>query len=93
MIAPIPISGEVRRFFQLFTRLCALYFLAKALDAWLGATMPLTEAITPRSLNGGVSLAVLSAISMTQGLGLFFLCRRLALLPHSQTASEEIATS
>ena len=79
---PVAVTAEIRRFFQLFTLLWAAYFFAKAaLYLWLGLIMPLTEAIALRSLIGGVSLALLSAISITQGRRLFFLCRRLGLLP------------
>jgi len=84
-VSPIPLTSEVRRFFQLFTLLWAVYFFAKAaLYAWLGWIMPLTEAIALRSLIGSASLALLSAISITQGRRLFFLCRRLGLLPRAE---------
>ena len=87
-VSPIPLTSEVRRFFQLFTLLWAVYFFAKAaLYAWLGWIMPLTEAIALRSLIGSASLALLSAISITQGRRLFFLCRRLGLLPRADAAS------
>jgi intracellular septation protein A len=85
---PIPATAEIRRFFQLFTLLWAAYFFAKAaLYVWLGAILPLTEAMALRSLIGGVSLALLSAVSITQGRRLFFLCRRLGLLRSAEAAS------
>jgi intracellular septation protein A len=81
---PFPITAEVRRFFQLFTLAWAVYFLAKAaLYAWLGWILPLTEAVALRSLIGGVSLALLIGLSVTQGRRLFFLCRSLGLLPRA----------
>ena len=90
-VSPIPLTSEVRRFFQLFTLLWAVYFFAKAaLYAWLGWIMPLTEAIALRSLIGSASLALLSAISITQGRRLFFLCRRLGLLPRADAASPNL---
>ena len=80
--APFPASAEVRRFFQLFTWAWAGYFFLKAaLYLWLVEVLPLTQAVALRSLIGGVSLAVLIAVSVTQGRRLFFLCRRLGLLP------------
>lgn len=80
-------TAEVRRFFQLFTLAWAVYFFAKAaFYAWAVWRLPLTEAIALRSLVGGVSLGLMSAVSITQGRRLFFLCRRLGLLPPQETA-------
>jgi len=88
---PFRATAEVRRFFQLFTGLWAAYFFAKAaFYAWLGWKLPLTEAVAIRSLVGGVSLALLSALSITQGRRLFFLCRRLGLLPRADAASPNL---
>jgi intracellular septation protein A len=82
-----PATAEVRRYFQLFTLAWAVYFFAKAaFYAWAVWRLPLTEAIALRSLVGGVSLGLMSAISITQGRRLFFLCRRLGLLPPPETA-------
>jgi hypothetical protein len=53
--------------------------------AW---TMPMLEAMALRSIVGGVSLGVMIAISVTQGRRLFFLCRRLGLLPKSEPRAE-----
>ena len=39
------------------------------------------EAMALRSIVGSVSLAVMILVSATQGRRLFFLCRRLGLLP------------
>jgi intracellular septation protein A len=77
-----PEGADVRRFFQLFTLLWAAYFFVKAaFYYWLGAVMPLTDAMAVRSIVGGVSLGLMIALSVTQGRRLFFLCRRLGLLP------------
>jgi intracellular septation protein A len=77
----IPQTLETRRFFRLFTLIWAAYFFLKAAGyLWLAATLPLAEAIALRSALGGVSLALMSVASMTQGRRLFFLCRRWGLL-------------
>lgn len=79
-------TPEIRRFFQLFTLVWALYFFLKAaLYAWLALTLPLAEAMALRSVLGGASLALLIGVSVTQGRRLFFLCRTLGLLPRSDT--------
>ncbi len=79
---PFPKSAEVRRFFQMFTLFWAAYFFAKALlYFWLAWTLPLTQAMALRSIIGGVSLGLMIAFSATQGRRMFFLCRRLGLLP------------
>lgn len=83
-----PDTAEVRRFFQLFTLLWAAYFFVKAgFYLWTATTMPLTEAMALRSLVGGVSLGAMIALSVTQGRRMFFLCRRLGLLPPPETDS------
>jgi hypothetical protein len=77
-----PASAEVRRFFQLFTLFWAAYFLAKAgLYFWLAWTLPMLQAMAWRSILGSASLGLRIAVSVTQGRRLFFLCRRLGLLP------------
>jgi intracellular septation protein A len=82
-----PEGAEVRRFFQLFTLLWAAYFFIKAgFYYWMGAILPLTEAMAVRSVVGGVSLGLMIALSVTQGRRLFFLCRRLGLLPNAARA-------
>lgn len=84
---PFPGGAEVRRFFQLFTLLWAGYFFIKAaFYCWTALTFPLAEAMALRSTIGGVSLAAMVALSVTQGRRLFFLCRWLGLLPPSETA-------
>ena len=75
-------TEEARGFFRLFTLVWAAYFFLKAvLFAWMAWTMPMLEAMALRSVIGGVSLGLMIAISVTQGRRLFFLCRRLGLLP------------
>jgi intracellular septation protein A len=77
-------TEEVRGFFRLFTLVWAAYFFLKAaLFAWMAWTMPMLEAMALRSVIGGVSLGLMIAISVTQGRRLFFLCRRLGLLPQA----------
>jgi intracellular septation protein A len=79
-----PEGADVRRFFQLFTMLWAIYFFAKAaFYYWLGSIMPFTQAIALRSIVGSVSLALMIFLSTTQGRRLFALCRRLGLLPEA----------
>lgn len=77
-----PEGADVRRFFQLFTLLWAVYFFVKAaFYFWLGLIMPLTEAMALRSIVGGITLGLMIALSVTQGRRLFFLCRWLGLVP------------
>jgi intracellular septation protein A len=72
-----PATEEVRRFFRLFTLIWAAYFFLKAgAYVYLAATMPMARAIALRSLLGGISLAVMSVVSFTQGRRLFFLFKR-----------------
>ena len=75
-------TNEVRAFFRLFTLVWAAYFFLKAAAFfWMAWTMPMLEAMALRSLIGGVSLGLMIAVSTTQGRRLFFVCRRLGLLP------------
>jgi intracellular septation protein A len=75
-------TEEVRAFFRLFTLVWAAYFILKAIVyLWMAWTMPMLEAMALRSVAGGVSLGLMIVISTTQGRSLFFLCRRLGLLP------------
>ncbi len=88
-----PDTAEVRRFFQLFTLFWAAYFFVKAaFYLWVAATMPLTQAMALRSLVGGVSLGAMIALSVTQGRRMFFLCRRLGVLPSPEGLDEASAT-
>jgi intracellular septation protein A len=85
-----PNSAEVRRFFQLFTLFWAAYFFIKAaFYLWTATTMPLTEAMAVRSVVGGASLAAMIVLSVTQGRRLFFLCRRLGLLPPPEESPQD----
>jgi intracellular septation protein A len=87
-----PATPEVRRFFQIFTLVWAMYFLAKAaLYIWLALTMPLPQAVALRSLIGGVSLGLMIALSVTQGRRFFFLCHRFGLLPSPGAAGQSAA--
>jgi len=86
---PFPDSAEIRRFFQLFTLVWAAYFFAKAaFYVWTALALPLPQAMALRSSVGGASLAVMIAVSATQGPRLFRLCRRLGLLPKSAAPRE-----
>ena len=77
-----PVTAEVVGFFRLFTFVWAAYFFLKAtLFLWMAMTMPMLEAMALRSVVGSISLGVMIALSVTQGRRLFFLCRRLGLLP------------
>jgi intracellular septation protein A len=77
-----PDRADVRHFFRLFTLVWAGYFFAKAgVYLWLGSVLPLGRAMLVRSVFGSVSLGLMVVVSITQGRRLFFLCRRLGLLP------------
>jgi intracellular septation protein A len=77
-----PVTHEVRAFFRLFTLIWAGYFFLKAVFyVWMVWTLPMLEAMALRSVIGGLTLGLMIAVSMTQGRRLFFLCRRLGLLP------------
>ena len=87
--AQFQLTMEVRRFFRLFTLIWAAYFLLKALAYfWIAATLPLTQALALRSVAGSISLALMIALSVTQGRRLFFLFRRLGWLGASEAAAE-----
>jgi len=78
----VPPTNEVRAFFRLFTLAWAAYFFLKAaFYVWMVWTLPMLEAMALRSIVGGVSLGIMILMSVTQGRRLFFLCRRLGLLP------------
>jgi len=82
----IPQTPQTRRFFRLFTLVWVAYFVLKAIAyVWIAATLPMAQAIALRSALGGISLAVMIAISSTQGRRLFNLCRRRGWLGASQT--------
>ena len=86
---PFPDSAEIRRFFELFTLFWAAYFFLKAtLYLWAAWTMPLTQAMALRTLVGTASAGLMILVSTTQGRRMFFLCRRLGMLPSptAQTA-------
>ena len=90
-----PITPEVVAFFRLFTFVWAAYFFLKAaFFLWMAVTLPLLEAMALRSIVGSVTLGVMIALSVTQGRRLFFLCRRLGLLPkppQSRSAGDQPA--
>jgi intracellular septation protein A len=75
-------TREIGAFFRLFTLAWAAYFFIKAaFYVWIVWTLPLFEAMALRSVIGSISLGLMILVSVTQGRRLFFLCRRLGLLP------------
>jgi intracellular septation protein A len=82
------VTKEIRSFFRLFTLVWAAYFFLKAvLFGWMAWTMPMLEAMALRSIVGSGSLGLMIAVSVTQGRRLFFVCRRLGLLPKPRAES------
>jgi intracellular septation protein A len=82
-------TQEVRAFFRLFTLVWAAYFFLKtAFYLWAVWTLPMLEAMALRSVAGSVSLGLMIAVSTTQGQRLFFLCRRLGLLPKPEPPAQ-----
>ena len=83
----IPATRETRAFFRLFTLVWAAYFFVKAaFYVWAVWTMPMLEAMALRSVVGSASLGLMILVSSTQGRRLFFLSRRLGLLPPPEVA-------
>ncbi len=75
-------TNEIRAFFRLFTLAWAGYFFVKAaFYVWIVWTLAMLEAMALRSALGSISLGLMILVSATQGRRLFFLCRRLGLLP------------
>jgi intracellular septation protein A len=76
-----PNRADVRYFFRGLTLAWAAYFFVKAaVYLWIGAILPLEQALALRTVVGGASLACMFGISLA-GRPLFSLCRRLGLLP------------
>jgi intracellular septation protein A len=89
-----PATPEVRGFFRLFTLVWAGYFFLKAaFYVWMVWTLPMLEAMALRSAIGSVTLGLMIALSLTQGRRLFFLCRRLGLLPKPEAPGPGAGTS
>ncbi len=59
------------------------------LHVWILRTLPLLQAMALRSLIGSISLGLMIAVSVTQGRRLFFLSRRLGLLPRPDAPPAE----
>jgi len=79
--ASFPRTEETRRFFRLFTLIWAAYFFVKAAGyLYIAANLPLKEALAARSLAGSLSLALMIALSVSQGRRLFLAFRRLGWL-------------
>jgi intracellular septation protein A len=84
-------TQEVRAFFRLFTLVWAAYFFLKAaFYLWMAWTFPMLEAMALRSVAGSISLGLMIAVSVTQGRRLFFLSRRLGLLPKPEPPSQGV---
>jgi intracellular septation protein A len=80
--SPFPKRPDMTRFFQLFTLLWAAYFFVKAgFYVAVALLMPLTQAMLVRSVVGSISMALMVAVSVTQGRRLFRLCQWMGLLP------------
>jgi intracellular septation protein A len=87
-------TSEVRAFFRLFTLVWAGYFFLKAaFYVWMVWTLPMLEAMALRSAIGSVTLGLMIALSITQGRRLFFLCRRLGLLPKPDAPNPSVGAS
>lgn len=87
-------TEEVRAYFRLFTLVWAAYFFLKAIFyLWAVWTLPMLEAMALRSVAGSVSLGLMILVSSTQGRRLFFLCRRLGLLPKPEQAAAALPAS
>ena len=87
-------TEEVRAYFRLFTLVWAAYFFLKAIAYfWMAWTLPMLEAMALRSVAGSVSLGLMILVSSTQGRRLFFLCRRLGLLPKPEQAAAALPAS
>ena len=73
---------DIRLFFKLFTLVWAGYFALKAaVYLWLGAILPMEEALTIRPIVGGVSLGAMMLVSW-KARDLFDFGVRLGILPN-----------
>jgi hypothetical protein len=59
----------------------------------MALTLPMLEAMALRSVAGSISLGLMIAVSATQGRRLFFLCRRLGLLPKPEESADALPAS
>ncbi len=72
---------DIRRFFKLFTQLWMVYFVLKAaVYLWLGAILPMDEALTVRPVVGMVSLGAMMLVSWKAQV-LFDFGVRIGILP------------
>jgi intracellular septation protein A len=75
-------GADIRRFFKLFTLLWAAYFVLKAVAyLWMGAVMPMEEALKVRPVVGMVSLGAMMVLSWKAQV-LFDFGVRIGVLPH-----------
>lgn len=90
----LPATPETRAFFCLFTLVWAGYFFVKAVFyIWAVWTLPMLEAMALRSVVGSASLGLMILVSVTQGRRLFFLSRRLGILPKPAAPTAPVAPS
>ncbi len=74
-------GADIRRFFKLFTLLWAAYFVLKAVAyLWMGAVMPMEEALKIRPVVGMVSLGAMMLLSWKAQI-LFDFGVRVGVLP------------
>lgn len=79
---------DIRRFFKLFTLLWCLYFVLKAaVYLWLGAIMPMEDALTVRPIVGTVSLGAMMLVSWKAQV-LFDFGVRIGILPAADTGGD-----
>ena len=72
---------DIRRFFKLFTLLWAFYFVLKAIVyLWIGAILPMEQALTVRPIVGTVSLGAMMLLSWKAQV-LFDFGVRVGILP------------
>jgi intracellular septation protein A len=75
---------DIRRFFKLFTWLWAAYFVLKAaVYLWLGAILPMDQALTVRPIVGTASLGAMLLLSW-KARSVFDFAERIGLLPATE---------
>jgi intracellular septation protein A len=90
-----PDRADVRAFFRILTLIWVGYFVVRAIAYfWIGAALPIEQAMEIRPFIGTPSLLVMIAISF-QGRRLFALMLRLGLLPvvAEPAATQSLASS
>jgi intracellular septation protein A len=91
---PLPERADIHRYFQLFTYAWAAYFFLKAAAYFaIGQAFPLATAMAIRSLDGGISLALMIIASAVLGRRGFFLMKRLGWLPRVEDKPQAAAAA